>query len=66
MNSILFRNVGYWSNRMINMMGRFTCNDKPIKKVMVEYDKNIINENTDEEDDNANELSIIDNDDDET
>ena len=32
---------------------------------MVEYDKKTINESTDEEGDNENELSIIDNDDDE-
>ena len=59
------QDVGYSSNRMTNIMGRFTFNNKPIKIVMVEYYKNNINENPDEDDANANEVSIIDNDDDE-
>ena len=62
MNAVLFKNVGYSSNRMINIMGRCTFNNNPIKVVMVECDENHINESTDGEDDNENELSIIDND----
>ena len=60
MNAILFKNIGYSSNRMINILGRFTFNNKPIKMVMIEYDKYNHNDNTDE-DDVDNDLIIEDN-----
>ena len=63
MNAILFKNIGYSSNRMMNILGRFTFNNKPIKMVMIEYDK-YNNDNTDEEDDD-NDLLIVDNDEEE-
>ena len=69
MNAILFKNIGYSSNKMVNILGRFTFNNKPIKIVMIEYDKNIKKENTDEENDdndNENELIIVDDEEDET
>ena len=62
MNGVLFKNVGYSSTRMINILGRFTFNNIPIKSVMIESDKHNNNENTDEDDEN--DLTIIDNDDD--
>ena len=62
MNAILFKNVGYSSARIINILGRFTFNNKPIKIVMVEYDKNNIIDNTDDDDNNELDLSVIDDD----
>ena len=59
MNAILFKKIGYSSNRLINILGRFTFNNKPIKIIMIEYDINNVNENTDEENDDDNEKELI-------
>ena len=42
MNAVLFKQVGYSSNRLINILGRFTFNNKPIKLIMSEYDLKIL------------------------
>ena len=63
MNGILYKNIGYSSNRMIEIVSKYSFNNLPIKIVMIEYDKNNVNNSTDEEDDEK-ELIIVDEEDD--
>lgn len=66
MNGIIHKKIGYFSNRLINILGRFTFNDKPIKIVMIEYDKANEMTDTDENENNdSNELYILDDENDE-
>ena len=39
MNGILYKNIGYSSNRMIEILSKYSFNNLPIKIIMIEYDK---------------------------
>jgi len=61
MNGVSFKHVSCISNKSINIIGKMTFNNVPIRIITIEYDDKRTNTNDDEddEDDNTDELIEI-------